>query len=308
MAAWIASDVPVQRGRLAVVTGGTGGLGFQTALELARAGARVIIAGRAADKGIASAAKIRAATNGTDVRFEMLDLANLASIKTFGTRMQDERLDLLINNAGVMAPPIRKVTADGFELQFGTNFLGHFALTAGLLSVLQRGDHPRVVTVSSFGANSGKIDFDDLQSERSYRPMVAYNQSKLADLLFAFELERRSQMNGWDVVSLAAHPGLAFTELIPNGTGRNSMPSRIARLLGPLIMQSPAKGALPTLFAATSSDAQAGSYYGPSGLGGIRGATALTKPPPAAMDLNVAACLWARAEQLTGFNFERFAQ
>jgi len=306
MAAWTASDISPQRGRQAIVTG-TGGLGFQTALELARAGASVILAGRDAEKGAASVAMIRTLTSGASVRFEPLDLAGLGSIKAFGERMQLERLDLLVNNAGVMAPPSRKVTADGFELQFGTNFLGHFALTAQLLPLLRRGNRPRVVTVSSFGANDGKIDFDDLQSKRDYRPMVAYNQSKLADLLFAFELERRSNKNGWGIMSVAAHPGLALTDIIPNGTGANSMMTRISRLLGPIVMQTPEKGALPTLFAATSADARGGSYYGPSGLGGIRGATALSKPPPAAIDANVATRLWENAECLTGFSFENMA-
>ncbi len=303
MAAWTASDISSQRGRQAIVTG-TGGLGFQTALELARAGASVILAGRDAEKGAASVAMISTRISGASVRFEPLDLASLASIKAFGERMQPERLDLLVNNAGVMAPPSRKVTGDGFELQFGTNFLGHFALTAQLLPLLRRGNRPRVVTVSSFGANDGKIDFDDLQSKRNYRPMVAYNQSKLADLLFAFELERRSNKNGWGIMSVAAHPGLALTNIIPNGTGANSMMTRISRLLGPVVMQTPEKGALPTLFAATSADAQGGSYYGPGGLGGIRGATALSKPPPAAIDANVAIRLWENAESLIGFSFE----
>ncbi|HEV2739936.1 MAG TPA: oxidoreductase [Candidatus Elarobacter sp.] len=301
--AWTAANIPAQRGRLAIVTG-TGGLGYETARELARAGARVILAGRDADKGAASVAKIRAGTSHADIRFEMLDLASLESVEAFGTRMRDERVDLLVNNAGVMTPPNRKVTADGFELQFGTNFLGHFALTAHLLPQLRRGTKPRVVTLSSLGANHGKIDFDDVQSERRYRPLIAYNQSKLADLLFAFELERRSRMNGWGVTSIAAHPGLALTELIPNGTGRSSVVSRISRLLGPVIMQSPAKGALPTLFAATSPDARGGAYYGPGGFGGIRGATALTTPPAAALDVVAAARLWEIAERLTGVTFD----
>ncbi len=303
MASWTASDIPAQRGRLAIVTGGTGGLGFETGLQLARAGARVILAGRDSVKGAAAIAKIHPTTR-ADVRFEMLDLANLTSIKAFAERMQDETIDLLVNNAGVMTPPTRKVTVDGFELQFGTNFLGHFALTALLLPHLRRGNQPRVVTLSSFGANSGKIDFDNLASERSYRPMVAYNQSKLADLLFAFELERQSEKNGWGIISVAAHPGLARTELIPNGAGRDSMPARIARLVGPIVMQTPEQGALPTLFAATSLDAKGGGYYGPGGFGGIRGATAPTRPPQDALDADLAARLWARAQRLTGVTFE----
>ncbi len=307
MTAWIASNIPSQRGRTAIVTG-PGGLGFQTALALARAGARVTLAGRNPEKGAAAVVKIRAAADGADVRFEALDLASFTSIDAFAARWQDECLDLLINNAGVMTPPARNATADGFELQFGTNFLGHFALTALLLPQLRRGRTARVVTVTSFGANFGKIDFDDLQSERNYSPMRAYNQSKLADLLFAFELQRRSEANDWGIASIAAHPGLALTELIPNGAGRTSMISRLSRAIGPLVMQSPAQGALSTLYAATSPDARGGLYYGPSGPGGIRGGPVLTKPPVTAMDVGVSARLWERAERLTRVTFESSVQ
>lgn len=303
MAAWSISEVPSQRGRLAVVTG-TGGLGYETALVLAGAGAQVILAGRDAAKGAASITKIRAVSPGAVVRFEPLDLADLASVKAFRARVGTEHLDLLVNNAGVMAPPSRKVTADGFEVQFGTNVLGHFALTAALLPYLRRARAARVVTVSSIAANRGRIDFDDLQSERRYRPIAAYNQSKLADLLFAFELERRSLEHGWGIASIAAHPGVALTELIPNGQGRNSIVSRVSRVGGPFFMQTPAQGALPILFAATSPDALAGAYYGPAGLGGMWGVTALVRPPRAALDVAVAARLWERAEQLTGARFE----
>ncbi len=197
MSAWNTNNIPNQQGRSAVVTG-TGGLGFEDALALARAGGEVIIAGRNSAKGAEAVNKIRAAVPKANVCFEMLDLANLASIEAFGTRMQAQRksLDLLINNAAVMTPPDRKVTSDGFELQFGTNYLGHFALTAHLLPLLRKGQNPRVVNVSSVAARNGAIHFDDLQSEQAYQPMQAYGQSKLANLLFSFELQRLSDAAG----------------------------------------------------------------------------------------------------------------
>ncbi|MDQ2664193.1 MAG: oxidoreductase [Candidatus Eremiobacteraeota bacterium] len=307
MADWTASDIPAQHGRTLIVTGGTGGLGFETALQVARAGGTVILAGRDASKGAAAIGRIRAVAKSAEVRFEPLDLASLASARAFAGRVLHEPIDVLVNNAGVMTPPSRKVTADGFELQFGTNFLGHFALTALLLPALRNATQPRVVTVTSFGANDSAIDFDDLQSERKYRPMAAYNQSKLADLLFAFEFERRSRENAWGIKSIAAHPGLALTELIPNGAGRDSIVSRVSRLLGPIIMQTPAQGALPSLYASTSPDAVGGAYYGPTGFAGIRGATGPAKSPPAALDLAVAKRLWKAAEQLTGVDFPSLA-
>ena len=221
MTKWASENIRSQSGRSAVVTG-TGGLGYEDALALARAGASVVIAGRNPQKGAEAVAAIKKAVSGAQVRFGAIDLANLASIAGFADKLAREQdsLDLLINNAGVMTPPQRRVTSDGFELQFGTNYLGHFALTAHLLPLLKRGRKPRVVTLGSIAARNGAIDFDDLQAEHGYKPMPVYNQSKLACVMFALELSRRSNAAGWGVESLAAHPGVTRTDLLPNGAGR----------------------------------------------------------------------------------------
>jgi NAD(P)-dependent dehydrogenase (short-subunit alcohol dehydrogenase family) len=303
MASWTASDIPSQQGRTAVVTG-TGGLGFQDALALARAGANVIIAGRSASKGAAAISHIRRNVPGAKVRFGELDLASLDSIETFCERLKNSQssLDLLINNAGVMTPPTRQATANGFELQFGTNYLGHFALTAQLLPLLRNGNQPRVVTVSSLAARAGAIDFDNLQSERSYKPMVAYGQSKLACLMFALELHRRSDASGWGVQSIAAHPGISRTDLLTNGAGAWSAAGMARRFMW-FLFQPVAQGALPTLFAATSPQARGGAYYGPDRLGEVRGSPAPARVPPQALDTGSGERLWRESERLTGTTF-----
>ncbi|AJK49329.1 SDR family oxidoreductase [Burkholderia plantarii] len=299
MTHWTVSDIPSQRGRTAVVTG-TGGLGFQDALALAGAGANVIIAGRNPSKGAAAVNQIRQSVPGANVTFGTLDLASLESIKAFGESLRSSRdsLDLLINNAAVMTPPKRQVTSDGFELQFGTNYLGHFALTAQLLPLLRKGNKPRVVSLSSVAARSGTINFDDLQAQRSYRPMPAYCQSKLACLMFALELQRRSDAAGWGIQSIGAHPGISRTDLLPNGAGAWSAPGLARRYMW-FLFQPAAQGALPTIFAATSPQAQGGVYYGPDKLGETRGYPAVAKIPPQALDTSVAARLWIESEGLT---------
>jgi NAD(P)-dependent dehydrogenase (short-subunit alcohol dehydrogenase family) len=303
MSGWRASDIPSQRGRSAVVTG-TGGLGYEDALALARAGGEVIIAGRNPYRGADAVARIRSRQPNANVRFALLDLADIRSVRSFGSRLRAEResLDLLINNAAVMSPPTRQVTPDGFELQFGTNHLGHFALTAELLPLLRKGSAPRVVNVSSVAARSGAIDFDNLQAERSYQPMPVYSQSKLANLMFAFELQRRSWTAGWGITSVAAHPGISRTELIPNGAGRMSL-AGLARTLLWFLFQPPAQGALPTLYAATAADVMPGGYYGPDRLGETRGSPAVARVPPQADDDAVASRLWDVSARLTGANF-----
>jgi len=300
MARWTTSDIPPQHGRAAVVTG-TGGLGYEDALALARAGAEVILAGRNANKGARAVEMIRAEVPAAKIGFEALDLASLASVTDFAARLRDQResLDMLINNAGVMVPPVRQQTADGFELQLGTNHLGHFALTAGLLPLLRKGRDPRVVALSSVAARSGRIDFDDLNAERSYKPMAVYSQSKLACLMFALELQRRSDAGGWGVASLASHPGVSRTDLLHNAPGRGSAVG-LARSLLWFLFQPAAMGALPTLYAATSAAAKPGAYYGPNRLSETRGYPAQAKIPPQALDEAAAARLWEVGESLTG--------
>jgi NAD(P)-dependent dehydrogenase (short-subunit alcohol dehydrogenase family) len=301
--AWTAADIPDQTGRTAVVTG-TGGLGLETALALARAGAGVIVAGRNAEKGAAALARIRAEVPDATVRFEPLDLARLASVAEFARRLAgtQDRLDLLVNNAGVMVPPVRQETADGFELQLGTNHLAHFALTAHLLPLLRAAAAPRVVALSSVAARQGAIDLDDLNSTRRYVPMQAYSQSKLACLMFALELQRRSDAAGWGVASLAAHPGIARTDLLHNGPGRRSAMG-LARSLLWFLFQPAAQGALPTLYAGTAPQAAPGSYTGPDRLSEARGHPAPARIPPQALDRDIAARLWQASERMTGVHF-----
>jgi NAD(P)-dependent dehydrogenase (short-subunit alcohol dehydrogenase family) len=302
MATWTISDIPSQDGKLAVVTGATGGLGYETALGLAHAGAEVVLAGRSQEKGREAVERIVRALPAAAVRFEMLDLASLASVRAFADKMAGQRrpLDLLINNAGVMAFPTRRVTADGFEMQFGTNHLGHFALTAQLLPLLRRAESARVVNVSSLAHRGGRIDFDNLQAERRYRPWPVYQQSKLANLLFTFELQRRSDAQGWGLMSNASHPGYARTDLISNGPGEMT---GVRGLLGRLLRglsHSAADGALPTLFGATSRDAVPFGYYGPNGVYELSGPVAPAHVARRAKDEALARKLWEVSEKLTG--------
>jgi NAD(P)-dependent dehydrogenase (short-subunit alcohol dehydrogenase family) len=299
---WSVADIPPQSGKLAIVTGATGGLGYETALALARAGAEVLVTGRNAEKGRAAIEGIKRAVPSAKVRFAMLDLASLASIRTSAASMlaNGRPLDLLINNAGVMDLPTRRLTEDGFELQFGTNHLSHFALTALLLPLLRKAQAPRVVNVSSLAHRSGKIDFSNLQAERKYSSWAAYQQSKLANLLFTFELQRRSDAYGWGLISNAAHPGYARTELIPNGPGTGGLKGVGMKVLGSFMGQSAAAGALPTLFAATSPEAAPNGYYGPNGFYELKGPVAPAKVFPQAKDEAVARKLWEVSEQLTG--------
>ncbi len=300
MTKWTASDIPSQSGRSAVVTG-TGGLGYETALALADAGCEVIVAGRNPEKGAAAVAGIRGKAPGARVRFEQLDLASLASVADFAARLRHERgrLDLLVNNAGVMTPPKRLETSDGFELQLGTNYFGHFALTAHLMPLLRAGRDARVVSLSSVAARGGAINFDDLNAQKSYNPMAAYGQSKLACLMFALELQRRAEAAGWPAASIAAHPGVSRTELLYNGVGRHSAMGVMRSLLW-FLFQPVAQGALPTLYAATSPDAKGGAYYGPNRLSETRGYPTAARIPPQALNADVAARLWELSERYTG--------
>jgi len=298
MRKWTTADIPAQTGRTAVVTG-TGGLGFETALALVCAGADTIIAGRNPQKGADAVARISAEVPSARVRFELLDLASLASVAAFAARLVDEeqKIDLLINNAGVMVPPRREETKDGFELQFGTNYLGHFALTQQVLPLLRKAGNARVVSLSSIAARSGAINLGDLNAENGYKPMPAYSQSKLACLMFGLELQRRSIAGAWGITSVIAHPGIARTDLLHNAPGRWSGVGLTRTLLW-FLFQPASQGALPTLFAATSADAKPGGYYGPDGLGGTRGFPAPARVPPAALDEAVARRMWEASEAL----------
>jgi NAD(P)-dependent dehydrogenase (short-subunit alcohol dehydrogenase family) len=303
MSRFTVADIPDQTGRTIVVTGASpGGLGYETALALAGKGGQLVLAGRNAAKLEAAKAAILQAHPAARVSAESLDLASLASIAAFAQRMRATyaKLDRLINNAGVMALPQRETTADGFEMQLGANHLGHFALTGQLLPLLRATPGARVVNVSSLAHRGGRIAFDDLQSTRTYKQWDAYTQSKLANLLFTFEFERRSVANTWGVDAIAAHPGVANTELIANGPG-NMGP--IAALVMPLVSHSAAKGALPTLLAATSPLARGGEYWGPGGFSAMWGAPAPAKVAPQARDEAVARQLWEASEQLTRVTF-----
>jgi NAD(P)-dependent dehydrogenase (short-subunit alcohol dehydrogenase family) len=299
MTNWTTKDIPSQAGKLAVITGATGGLGFETALALAGANAEIILTGRNAQKGQDALRRIRAAHPLAKLRFETLDLASLASVTDFSSHLNAEgrTIDLLINNAGVMALAARQTTADGFEMQLGTNYLGHFALTAHLLPLLHGS---RVVNLSSIAHRNGRIDFDDLQGKQRYRPWTIYAQSKLAMLMFALELQRRSEAKGWGITSIAAHPGWARTELIANGPGTQGIQGILTRLARPLFSHSADDGALPILFAATSPAAQAAGYYGPSGFYEMKGPVAAARIMPQANDAAVAARLWDVSAKLTG--------
>ncbi|QPF92567.1 SDR family oxidoreductase [Bradyrhizobium commune] len=309
MTDWTTADIPSLSGKTAVVTGATGGLGYETALALAGAGAIVILTGRNDAKGLRAIEGICRRFPNALIAYEHLDLSSLSSVADFAGRFAagNEQLDLLINNAGVMALPKRQQTEDGFEMQLGTNYIGHYALTARLLPQLRRARAARVVNLSSLAHRSGAINFDDLQSRRSYRPWRAYCQSKLAMLMFSLELQRRSLVSGWGLMSVGAHPGYARTDLIPNGPGTSTFSWRVGQLLQPLISQSATEGALPTLYAATSPAAEPGGYYGPNGFYELKGPPAPVRIMPQAKDFASSAMLWDVSATLTGVSFDEIA-
>ena len=298
---WTAADVPDQAGRTAVITGANSGIGFEAARVLAEHSAAVVLACRDSGKARDAAARISAAAPQAAVTVVHLDLASLASIREAAEeiRASHDRLDLLINNAGLMMPP-RGVTADGFELQIGTNHLGHFALTGLLLDRLLAQPGSRVVTVSSNGHRTGRINFDDLQSQRRYRRMTAYAQSKLANLMFTYELQRRLTAAGAPTVALAAHPGTAFTELTRHMPGPVQY---LNRSLGGAFTQSAQMGALPTLRAATDPAARGGQYYGPDGRFEFKGYPRPVKSTARSHDEQAQGRLWQESERLTGVTY-----
>ncbi|WP_411114149.1 SDR family NAD(P)-dependent oxidoreductase [Streptomyces sp. 029-5] len=293
---WTTANIPDQRGRVAVVTGANTGLGYETAKALAERGASVVLAVRNATKGEQAAARMTG-----DVTVQALDLTSLDSVRTAAAALRSrfDRIDLLINNAGVMYTP-KQTTRDGFETQFGTNHLGHFALTGLLLDLMLPVPGSRVVTVSSTGHRiRAAIHFDDLQWERSYGRAAAYGQSKLANLMFTYELQRRLAAHG-TTVAVAAHPGMSSTELARNTPAALRLP---LTWLAPLITQTPAMGALPTLRAATDPAVLGGQYYGPGGRNEIKGHPRLVTSSPQSYEAGVQQRLWAVSEDLTGVTF-----
>ncbi len=302
MSDWSANQIPDQSGRLAVVTGANSGLGLETARALAAAGATVVITARDRAKGEAARERITAETPDATVEARVLDLAALESVRGFaaGIAADHPRIDMLINNAGVMMPP-RGETADGFELQFGTNHLGHFALTGLLLEPLAAVGGARVVTVSSLEHKPGRIHFDDLQSEGKYSSRGAYQQSKFANAVFGLELDRRLRAAGSPVISVLAHPGYSATNLQTSGP---PFPvSALLRISNALIAQSASKGALPQLYAATAPGVEGGEFIGPDGFMEARGTPTEVQPVKRARDEQTARRLWDVSEELTGVRY-----
>ena len=296
---WTCADIPDQHGRTALITGANSGLGLETARALAQRGARVVLACRSLERAEQARAELTGSACAELIPLE-LDLADLESVRRGADQVADQlgRLDLLINNAGVMAPP-RRLSAQGHELQFAVNHLGHFALTQQLLPLLQ--PEGRVVYVSSGAAYFGRIAFDDLQGERRYDAWAAYAQSKLANLITALELQERLEAAGSSVRSIAAHPGLARTNLQPTSVAaRGSRLEGLAyRLMDPLF-QSAAMGALPQLYAATAADVELNTFYGPGGLGNMKGYPSTCRMAPVARDAATRERLWQVSEELTG--------
>ncbi len=312
MTGWTADDLPDLSGKTAIVTGANRGLGYQTALELARNGAHVLLAARDPARGAAALERLRADAPASRAELVELNVADLDSVRRFAEAFlaRGEGLDLLINNAGVMAIPQRELTAQGFERQLGTNHLGHFALTGRLLPALLQRPSSRVVTVSSNRHKQATgIDFDNLQGERHYAQWGAYDQSKLANAMFVLELDRRLRAAGLAVVSVGAHPGFTRTNLQFAGprSGGTSLAALALALATRLFAQPERQGALPVLYGATAPDVQGGQYFGPTGPGERRGHPGLVAFSAAARDAAAAARLWRVSEELTGVRFEALA-
>ncbi|MET7936065.1 oxidoreductase [Streptomyces sp. NPDC005322] len=299
---WSADQIPDQNGRVFVVTGANSGLGLATTRALVRKGAQVVLAVRDEEKGRRAVAELTDERPDARVEARRLDLTDVESIRAFADRLKSDgvRPDVLVNNAGLMAPP-RTLTTEGVEVQFAANHLGHFAVTGLLLELMAGGDDPRVVTVTSTNHRQAQIFFDDLTGERKYSPMAYYNQSKLANAVFGWELHRRLAAAGSRVRSVLAHPGYTSTNL------QTSAPVGMVKLLfGRILLplaQSPDQGALPQLYAATAPDARSGELYGPDGMAELRGAPKQVQLAPRASDPEAAARLWELSERLTGVRF-----
>ncbi len=304
---WTAAEIPDQSGKQAIITGANSGIGFHAARHLAKAGAEVILACRDMGKAEAARQRIVGETPSAKVITAWLDLASLDSIRHFAEvfLQQSKPLDLLINNAGVMALPRRRLTEDGFEIQFGTNHLGHFALTGLLLPSVLAAPAGRIVTVSSIAHRGGKIRFHDLQWKFGYAPWPAYRQSKLANLFFGFELERKLQKGRYQASSIVVHPGVAKTNLFAAGPGASSVLMRkLSELVLFLVAQSDEQGALPTLYGATSPDAEGGHFYGPDGFRQMKGWPVEVRAEAQAYNPSLAERLWAASEELTGVHYQ----
>lgn len=303
---WTSEDAPDQAGKLVVITGANSGLGLESTRMLAAKGATVVMACRNVEKGAQAAASVRARVPTAQLEVMALDLGSLENIEAFATALaaKHPRVDVLMNNAGVMVPPYTK-TADGFELQLGTNHLGHFALTARVLPLLEAAPSPRVVNTSSNAHKFGRIRFDDLQSEKGYSKWPAYGQSKLANLLFTYELERRLRRSGKKTLSVAAHPGYAATNLQTAGAKLegSSLGEAFMKVGNALLAQSAERGALPQVYAAVHPDVQGGQYFGPDGLLEMAGFPRVVQSNAASRDEAVAQRLWQVSEQLTRVAF-----
>lgn len=306
MSAWTANDIPDQTGRTAIITGANSGLGLVTATELVRHGADVVLAVRNTVAGEEAASAIRAEAPDATVSVRQLDLASLDSVRAFAERASDEleQIDLLINNAGLVLLGPRRTTDDGFELHFGTNHLGHFALTGLLLPLLEKGRSPRVVSLSSLSHKKAHLDFDDLMLEKTWDASAAYGASKLANTVFGIELDRRLRAAGSSIVSTIAHPGVSRSNLTPRAwEDRGVFGKLVASLYAAMNTQPTEQGALPQLYAATAGAVCGGQFFGPSGKNEQRGGVTEVQPNAEARDPGVGKELWGRSAQLTGVSY-----
>ncbi|MCU0377996.1 MAG: oxidoreductase [Bacteroidales bacterium] len=302
MTKWDADRIGDLNGKRVIITGGASGIGYEAAVKLAAKGAEVILAVRTIDKGEKAATKIKDSHPDANVTVMHLDLGDLKSVRQFAEEfsVRFNNLDILINNAGVMVPPYRK-TEQGFELQFGVNHLGHFALTGHLLPLLSATPGSRIVTVSSIAARKAKINFDNLDGSKGYNPMTFYRQSKLCNLLFAIELQNRINGSANGLISIACHPGVSATNLISRGSGKEA--GWLVKQLMKLFIQSAEMGSLPTLYAATEPGLKGGEYIGPDGPNGTRGYPIVTDESKKLFKPDQAALLWKMSETLTGVKF-----
>lgn len=293
--------------KTAVVTGANGGIGYNTALELAKSGAKVILACRDQKKGREAILRIMTAVPSAKIELSILDLSSLESVQKFSNRLAETEssIDLLVNNAAVMAVPKRMLSKDGYELQFATNHLGHFALSAQLLPLLLNASAPRIVTVSSIAHRYGNVNLDDLQSERSYEGWNVYGTTKLENLLFAYELARRCEAAGLPLLSLAAHPGVAKTNILASGPqmGGKTLRTFVSEIFAQFFAQTDAQGALPIIYACTNANVKNGDYFGPDGFMQLNGNATKVESTPKSHDEDLAKKLWAISEKLSNTTF-----